>query len=98
MIPKQRNAGNWRGEHSEPSWCTGVHDPTRRVHKSAPVKVGDKRDGGQVTIWLKEIPGRPTVVGLNAAHMGGLSIEVPPAVAAELVAKLTDLLDLARER
>lgn len=94
-IPKPRNPGSWRDPRAEPSWCVGGHDGGR--HRSAPVVVGRREDGGQVSAWLVESSGKPTRVGLNVAHLAGLSVEVPVVVAAEFVAKLITLLNLTLE-
>lgn len=66
-----------------------------RSEPPAKVTVGQRRAGGQVSVWLEpRNPREPDRVGVNTAQMTGISVSISRAQAVELYHGLGRLLGL----
>jgi hypothetical protein len=83
-----------------PRWCAlGDHELRGPgYHRSTSVTVGEKvrhKGRGQVSAWLEQDRTGPTWLGILAAHMAAVSVEIPLTDAALLGEGIWALLDLA---
>ncbi len=77
---------------NEPTWCRHGLAVSHVHHVSRERRAGNRRDGGEAAVWLRQDPNRKPVVGLLTAQMGSNAIELGLEDARRLRDALTGLL------
>ena len=79
-----------------PAWCRADKpDPFNTRHISAGIQVGQRRNGGEASVWLVQSGNRPPLIKVLVAQMTFASSEISLDHAAELRDGLTELLHAA---
>lgn len=83
----------------EPSWCAHTdHGESADLHRSRYLRVGERRDRGEVGVYLEQGGDGPTRVAVNVAQMTFATAELSLEQAQELRDNLDRLLRTAARR